>query len=59
MPGMQRAGMPLDGEARRSWENAKETVARILRAEPEEVIFTSGGTEANNLGVFGLNGHGG
>jgi cysteine desulfurase len=42
--------------ARRGWESAKETVARVLGAEPSEVIFTSGGTEANNLAVFGLAG---
>ncbi len=42
--------------ARRGWEHAKETVARILGAEPSEVIFTSGGTESNNLAVFGLAG---
>jgi cysteine desulfurase len=42
--------------ARRAWEEAKETVARILGADPAEVIFTSGGTEANNLAVFGLAG---
>ena len=40
--------------ARRAWEEAKEKVAQILGAEPGEVIFTSGGTEANNLAVFGL-----
>src|SRR3954451_4089527 len=40
--------------ARRGWEGAKESVARILGAEPGEVIFTSGGTEANNLAIFGL-----
>jgi len=43
-------------QARQAWEEAKETVARILGAEPGEVIFTSGGTEANNLAVFGLAG---
>ena len=42
--------------ARRAWELAKESVARILGADPAEVIFTSGGTEANNLAVFGLAG---
>ena len=42
--------------ARRAWDDAKETVARILGADPSEVIFTSGGTEANNLAVFGLAG---
>jgi cysteine desulfurase len=42
--------------ARRAWEDARETVARILGADPDEVIFTSGGTEANNLAIFGLTG---
>jgi cysteine desulfurase len=42
--------------ARRAWEQARETVARILGADPEEVIFTSGGTESNNLAIFGLPG---
>jgi cysteine desulfurase len=42
--------------ARRAWELAKETVAQILGADPSEVIFTSGGTEANNLAIFGLAG---
>jgi cysteine desulfurase len=40
--------------ARRAWEQAKEVVARILGADPDEVIFTSGGTESNNLAIFGL-----
>ena len=42
--------------ARRAWELAKDAVARVLGADPAEVIFTSGGTEANNLAVFGLAG---
>jgi cysteine desulfurase len=42
--------------ARRAWEGAKETVAGILGADPTEVIFTSGGTEANNLAIYGLAG---
>jgi cysteine desulfurase len=40
--------------ARRALTQATETVARILAAAPEEVVFTSGGTEANNLAIFGL-----
>jgi cysteine desulfurase len=43
-------------QARRGLELAKETVAQILGALSTEVIFTSGGTEANNLAVFGLAG---
>lgn len=42
--------------ARRAWELAREKVAWILGADPTEVIFTSGGTEANNLAIFGLAG---
>ena len=42
--------------ARRAWELSRETVAQILGADPAEVIFTSGGTEANNLAIFGLAG---
>lgn len=40
--------------ARRAYEEARETVARILKAQTEEVVFTSGGTESNNLALFGL-----
>ncbi|MFG0332958.1 MAG: aminotransferase class V-fold PLP-dependent enzyme, partial [Maioricimonas sp. JB049] len=40
--------------ARNALESARETTARILDAEPEEVIFTSGGTEASNLALFGF-----
>ncbi len=42
--------------ARRAWDAARDSVASILGASPSEVIFTSGGTEANNLAVFGLAG---
>ncbi len=40
--------------ARQALEQARERLASILGAEPEEVIFTSGATEANNLALFGL-----
>jgi len=43
-------------QARRALENARETVARLLDAQPDEVIFTSGATEANNLALLGLSG---
>jgi cysteine desulfurase len=39
--------------ARRILEDARETLARILHALPEEVVFTSGGTEATNLALLG------
>jgi cysteine desulfurase len=40
--------------ARRSLEEARERVAASLGCDPIEVVFTSGGTEAVNLGVKGL-----
>ena len=40
--------------ARRHLEEARETVASALGARPSEVIFTSGGTEADNLAVKGI-----
>ncbi|MCP3767155.1 MULTISPECIES: cysteine desulfurase family protein [Streptomyces] len=40
--------------ARRSVEEAREALAEALGARPSEVVFTSGGTEADNLAVKGL-----
>jgi cysteine desulfurase len=39
--------------ARAAVEDARERVASLLRCQPEEVCFTSGGTEANNLAIRG------
>jgi cysteine desulfurase len=40
-------------EARAALDEARERVARCLGAHPDEVCFTSGGTEADNLAVLG------
>ncbi len=40
-------------EARRGLDQARTTVAALINAEPEEIIFTSGATEANNLAILG------
>lgn len=39
--------------ARAGVEEAKRTIAETLGAEPNQVVFTSGGTEADNLAVIG------
>lgn len=40
-------------EARAALDEARERVARCLGANPDEICFTSGGTEADNLAVIG------
>ena len=40
-------------EARKAVNEAREKVARALNAEPEEIYFTSGGTESNNIALWG------
>ena len=40
-------------QVRAAIENARKTVAHLLNAAPAEIIFTSGGTEANNYAAFG------
>jgi cysteine desulfurase len=40
--------------ARRALEDARERIATLLGADADEVVFTSGATEANNLALFGL-----
>ena len=45
-------------EARARVEAARSQVAAAVGAEPEEVIWTSGATEADNLAIFGVAQHG-
>lgn len=40
--------------AKKKLEYARKDVARVLGARPEEIIFTSGGTESNNLAIQGI-----
>jgi cysteine desulfurase len=40
-------------DARTALDEARERVARSLGAQPDEICFTSGGTEADNLAVLG------
>lgn len=66
-PAVREAMLPLLGEdfgnpssihhlgrrARVAVDNARETVAAVWRCKPSEVVFTSGGTESNNLAILG------
>ncbi|MDY0003315.1 MAG: cysteine desulfurase family protein [Polyangia bacterium] len=66
-PAAREAMLPLLGEtfgnpssvhwfgqqARRALDRARQQVAAAIGAAPDEIVFTSGGTEADNLGVLG------
>src|SRR5208282_6418564 len=39
--------------ARAALDDARDRAALVLRANPSEIIFTSGGTESNNLAILG------
>lgn len=41
-------------EAREAIEEARGRVADLIKAQPEEIIFTSSGTESNNFAIKGL-----
>ncbi len=40
--------------AKNSLSNARSTIAKAIHADEEEIIFTSGGTESNNLAIKGI-----
>lgn len=45
-------------DTRAAVERARESVAELLGSRSSEIVFTSGGTEADNLAIFGLAGEG-
>src|SRR5436190_13105981 len=55
-PGNPASAHAAGRRARQALEDARERVAALLGASPDEVVFTSGATEANNLAIFGLAG---
>ena len=40
-------------KARESVDHARDTLAHSINAKPDEIIFTSGGSESNNTAIFG------
>src|SRR6185369_14743661 len=44
-------------EARGELDRARRSLAAMLGAKAEEIVFTSGGTEADNMAIFGTGGH--
>jgi cysteine desulfurase len=41
-------------EAKVAIEEARERIANFINAKPSEIVFTSGGTEADNFAIFGI-----
>lgn len=41
-------------EAKKALEDSRRAIAESINAKPEEIIFTSGGTESDNLSIMGL-----
>ena len=56
VPGNPASSHRAGRRARQALEDARDQTAALLGAAPDEVVFTSGATEANNLAVFGLAG---
>jgi len=41
-------------EAKEALEESRQKLARLLNADPEEIVFTSGGTESDNIALRGI-----
>ena len=41
-------------EAARAIADSRESVAKVLNCQAEEIVFTAGGTESDNLAIFGV-----
>lgn len=52
--GNPSSGHVYGRRARDAIENARGQIATLIGASPEEIVFTSGGTEANNLALSGV-----
>jgi cysteine desulfurase len=45
---------PFGWQAEETVERAREQIAKVINADSKDIIFTSGGTESNNLAIKGL-----
>ena len=52
--GNPSSGHVYGQRARQAIERAREQVASLLGCQPDEIVFTSGGTEGNNLAIRGV-----
>jgi cysteine desulfurase len=52
--GNPSSGYPLGRAAREALEKARSQVAEFLGCQPGEIVFTSGGTESNNMIIKGV-----
>ncbi len=51
--GNPSSGHLFGKKAEKAVEDARKQVSALIGAKPEEIVFTSGGTEANNLAIIG------
>ena len=51
--GNPSSGHELGTKARGMLDKARMRIASLINAEPDEIVFTSGGTESNNLAIIG------
>jgi cysteine desulfurase len=45
---------PFGSQAQEAVEKSRQTIARCINASPDDIIFTSGATEANNIAIQGI-----